>query len=265
MTIGIQCLLAENLDLASGFAKQLIKFNENRKLIESDMVLSAIEELNDQSFKTSHSIVLTNDKWHQGVVGILASRLKEKYFRPTIIFASFNDEMIKGSGRSIDSFHLRDALDLISKRHPSLIKTFGGHAMAAGLSIKKNDFKKFSEIFELICQEFITPDLLNQTVEYDKSIEPENLNYPMAKLINEQVWGQRFPAPFFVDNFDVLHQEVIAEKHTKCFLKNDKKFQAIFFNNNQTLPDKIRAVYSIDANEFNGNKNLQIIIKSIVE
>ena len=265
MTIGIQCFLAENLDQASSFAKQLIKFNENRKLIESDMVLSAIEELNDQSFKNSHSIVLTNDKWHQGVVGILASRLKEKFFRPTIIFANFNDEMIKGSGRSIDSFHLRDALDLISKRYPSLIKTFGGHAMAAGLSIKKNDFKKFSEIFELTCQEFITPDLLNQTVEYDKSIEPENLNYPMAKMINEQVWGQGFPAPFFVDNFDVLHQEVIAERHIKCFLKKDKKFQAIFFNNNQTLPDKIRAVYSIDANEFNGNKNLQIIIKSIVE
>ena len=137
--------------------------------------------------------------------------------------------------------------------------------MAAGLSIKKNDFKKFSEIFELTCQEFITPDLLNQTVEYDKSIEPENLNYSMAKMINEQVWGQGFPAPFFVDNFDVLHQEVIAERHIKCFLKKDKKFQAIFFNNNQTLPDKIRAVYSIDANEFNGNKNLQIIIKSIVE
>ena len=265
MTIGIQCLLAENLDRASGFAKQLIKFNENRKLIESDMVLSAIEELDDQDFKKSHSIVLTNDNWHQGVVGILASRLKEKYFRPTITFANFDDEIIKGSGRSIDSFHLRDALDLISKRHPNLIQTFGGHAMAAGLSIKKNDFKKFSEIFELTCQEFITPDLLNQTVEYDKSIEPSNFNYALAKMINEQVWGQGFPAPFFVDNFDVVHQEVIGEKHTKCFLKNENKYHAIFFNNNQTLPDKIKAVYSIDANEFNGNKNLQIIIKSIVE
>ena len=265
MTIGIQCLLAENLDRASGFAKQLIKFNENRRLIESDMVLSAIDELDDQGFKKSHSIVLTNDNWHQGVVGILASRLKEKYFRPTITFANFDDEIIKGSGRSIDSFHLRDALDLISKRHPNLIQTFGGHAMAAGLSIKKNDFKKFSEIFELTCQEFITPNLLNQTIEYDKSIEPSNFNYALAKMINEQVWGQGFPAPFFVDNFDVVHQEVIGEKHTKCFLKNENKYHAIFFNNNQTLPDKIKAVYSIDANEFNGNKNLQIIIKSIVE
>ena len=219
MTIGIQCLLAENLDRASGFAKQLIKFNENRKLIESDMVLSAIEELDDQDFKKSHSIVLTNDNWHQGVVGILASRLKEKYYRPTITFANFDDEIIKGSGRSIDSFHLRDALDLISKRHPNLIQTFGGHAMAAGLSIKKNDFKKFSEIFELTCQEFISPDLLNQTVEYDKSIEPSNFNYALAKMINEQVWGQGFPAPFFVDNFDVVHQEVIGGKTYEVFSK----------------------------------------------
>jgi len=111
----------------------------------------------------------------------------------------------------------------------------------------------------------MTPDLLNQTVEYDKSIEPENLNYPLAKMINEQVWGQGFPAPFFVDKFVVIHQEVIGEKHLKCFLKCEKKYQAIFFNHNQKLPDKIKAVYSIDTNEFNGNKSLQIIIKSIME
>ncbi|MBT4759550.1 MAG: single-stranded-DNA-specific exonuclease RecJ, partial [Nitrosomonadales bacterium] len=265
MTIGIRCLLAENLNQASNFAKQLIKFNENRKLIESDMVLSAIEEMDDHKFKTAYSIVLANESWHQGVVGILASRLKEKYFRPTITFANFNNFLIKGSGRSIDSFHLRDALDLISKRYPSLIETFGGHAMAAGLTIKKDNFKKFGEIFELTCQELITPDLLNKTIEHDKSIESEDLNYSIAKIINEQVWGQSFPAPLFVDNFDVLNQEIIGEKHTKCLLRNNKNYQAIFFNNNQTLPDKIRVVYSIDANEFNGNKNLQIIIKNIVE
>ena len=265
MTIGIRCLLAENLNQASNFAKQLIKFNENRKLIESDMVLSAIEEMDDHKFKTAYSIVLANESWHQGVVGILASRLKEKYFRPTITFANFNNFLIKGSGRSIDSFHLRNALDLISKRYPSLIETFGGHAMAAGLTIKKDNFKKFGEIFELTCQELITPDLLNKTIEHDKSIESEDLNYSIAKIINEQVWGQSFPAPLFVDNFDVLNQEIIGEKHTKCLLRNNKNYQAIFFNNNQTLPDKIRVVYSIDANEFNGNKNLQIIIKNIVE
>ena len=133
----------------------------------------------------------------------------------------------------------------------------------------KNDFKKFSEIFELTCQEFITPDLLNQTVEYDKSIEPVNLNYPMAKLINEQVWGQRFPAPFFVDNFDVLHQEVIAEKHTKCFLKNDKKFQAIFFNN-KTLYNQISKIHNVtllgrlDINTFKGRSKKQILIEDYI-
>lgn len=265
MATGIRCLLSDNLTQASSYAKELIKFNENRKEIESSMVVSAIEKLENQKSNTNFSIVLVNKDWHEGVVGILASRLKEKYFRPTIAFAKHNEEFIKGSGRSIESFHLRDALDLVSKRHPSLIHTFGGHAMAAGLTIKKDNFKDFSEIFEITCRELINPDLLSKTIELDKSIESKYLNFSTAKILNTQVWGQDFYAPLFVDSFDVIHQEVILDKHTKCSLRKDKNFDAIFFNNNQTLPDKIRVVYTIDANEFNGKTNIQIIIKNIVE
>mgnify|MGYP000011735487 FL=1 len=265
MTIGIRCLLSDNLTQASSYARELIKFNENRKHIESSMVSSAFDLLDNKKSQHQYSIVLVNADWHEGVVGILASRLKEKYFRPTIAFANHSDDLVKGSGRSIDSFHLRDALDLISKRHPSLIQAFGGHAMAAGLTIKKDNFSKFSEVFELTCRELINPDLLSKTIEYDESIESEYLNFSVAKIINNQVWGQEFFAPFFVDTFDVIHQEVLSDKHTKCLLRKDKNYDAIFFNNNQTLPDKIKVVYSIDANEFNGKTSIQIIIKNIVE
>ena len=158
--------------------------------------------------------------WHQGVIGILAARIKEKYYRPTIIFAEGGAGLLKGSGRSISSYHLRDALDLISKRNPNLIHTFGGHAMAIGLTIKSENFKIFSEEFESVSRELIQKEDLNLIIEIDKEIPSNYFNYETARAINSQIWGQGFPAPIFFGTFDVLDQKVIAEKHTKCILYN---------------------------------------------
>ena len=265
MTLGIQCLLSDNMDSANNLAKKLNAFNEKRKFIEQEMKEKALLILTEPNIKNCYSVTMFDPSWHQGVIGILAARIKEKYYRPTIIFAEGDTGLLKGSGRSISSYHLRDALDLISKRNPNLIYTFGGHAMAIGLTIKSENFKIFSEEFESVSRELIQKEDLNLIIEVDKEIPSNYFNYETAKVINTQIWGQGFPAPIFFGTFDVLDQKVIAEKHTKCILNNNNnnKYNAIFFNSIQTLPDRMSISYSVDANEFNNKKSLQIIIKNL--
>ena len=263
MTLGIQCLLSDNMESANNLAKKLNAFNEKRKFIEQGMKEKALLTLSEPNIKNCYSVTMFDPSWHQGVIGILAARIKEKYYRPTIIFAKGGTGLLKGSGRSISSYHLRDALDLISKRNPNLIYTFGGHAMAIGLTIKSENFKIFSEEFESVSRELIQKEDLNLIIEVDKEIPSNYFNYETAKVINSQIWGQGFPAPIFFGTFDVLDQKVIAEKHTKCILYNKNKYNAIFFNSIQTLPDRMSISYSVDANEFNNKKSLQIIIKNL--
>ena len=265
MTLGIQCLLSDNMESANNLAKKLNAFNEKRKFIEQGMKEKALLTLSEPNIKNCYSVTMFDPSWHQGVIGILAARIKEKYYRPTIIFAEGDAGLLKGSGRSISSYHLRDALDLISKRNPNLIYTFGGHAMAIGLTIKSENFKIFSEEFESVSRELIQKEDLNLIIEVDKEIPSNYFNYETAKVINTQIWGQGFPAPIFFGTFDVLDQKVIAEKHTKCILNNNNnnKYNAIFFNSIQTLPDRMSISYSVDANEFNNKKSLQIIIKNL--
>ena len=263
MTLGIQCLLSDNMDSANNLAKKLNAFNEKRKFIEQEMKEKALLILTEPNIKNCYSVTMFDPSWHQGVIGILAARIKEKYYRPTIIFAKGGTGLLKGSGRSISSYHLRDALDLISKRNPNLIHTFGGHAMAIGLTIKSENFKIFSEEFESVSRELIQKEDLNLIIEVDKEIPSNYFNYETAKVINSQIWGQGFPAPIFFGTFDVLDQKVIAEKHTKCILYNKNKYNAIFFNSIQALPDRMSISYSVDANDFNNKKTLQIIIKNL--
>ena len=265
MTLGIQCLLSDNMESANNLAKKLNAFNEKRKFIEQGMKEKALLTLSEPNIKNCYSVTMFDPSWHQGVIGILAARIKEKYYRPTIIFAKGGTGLLKGSGRSISSYHLRDALDLISKRNPNLIYTFGGHAMAIGLTIKSENFKIFSEEFESVSRELIQKEDLNLIIEVDKEIPSNYFNYETAKVINTQIWGQGFPAPIFFGTFDVLDQKVIAEKHTKCILNNNNnnKYNAIFFNSIQALPDRMSISYSVDANDFNNKKTLQIIIKNL--
>ncbi len=201
MAIGIKCLIANNKNEAENYAKQLVVFNEQRKLVENKMKDEAFSTLSDFIVDDNYTITMYDIKWHQGVIGIVASRLKEKYYRPTIIFAKDDSGLLKGSGRSISSFHLKDALDLVSKKNPDLIVTFGGHAMAAGLTIKLENFKKFCAEFEIIAKELLSPADLNLVIEFDKSIPKEYLNHETIKTINSQVWGQGFPPPNFLWDF----------------------------------------------------------------
>jgi len=263
MAIGIKCLIANNKNEAENYAKQLVVFNEQRKLVENKMKDEALSTLPDSILDDNYTITMYDIKWHQGVIGIVASRLKEKYYRPTIIFAKDDSGLLKGSGRSISSFHLKDALGLVSKKNPDLILTFGGHAMAAGLTIKLENFKKFCTEFEIIAKELLSPADLNLIIEFDKSIPKEYLNHETIKTINSQVWGQGFPPPVFFGTFEVVRQEIVAGKHNKCTLKNEyDTYNAIIFNYSEELADRIEITYTIELNEFNHKSSIQLIIKT---
>jgi single-stranded-DNA-specific exonuclease len=199
------------------------------------------------------------------VVGILASRIKEKYFRPTIIFALDESGLLKGSGRSIPGIHLRDTLDLISKKNSKLVKSFGGHAMAAGLTIEATSFDLFVTIFEQTCSELLTEDDLNLVINIDESILDNSVNFDIVKKIDMSIWGQGFIQPQYLDKFEVIEQSVLMDKHKKCKLNfNGYLYEGIFFNHTECLPDRIEAVYRVEANEFREKKNIQIILNNLI-
>lgn len=262
MSLGINCLLADDAASATRIAAKLDALNRERRGIEAEMQDSAQAVLEAIDPSGNFSLALFDDTWHQGVIGILASRLKDKYHRPTIAFARANNGEIKGSGRSIAGLHLRDALDMVSKRHPKLIKKFGGHAAAAGLSIAEADFENFVAAFEQTCCELLSADDLAQRIETDGALEPDAMTLEVARLLDEQIWGQGFPAPQFDDDFAVQSQRVVGEKHLKLRLSTrGKPIEAILFGHNEPLPDQVHAVYSLSVNEYNGSQSLQLIIR----
>ena len=262
MSLGINCLLTDDATVAMQIATQLDSLNRERRSIETDMQDSALAALEDIDPNDNFSLVLFNDTWHQGVIGILASRLKDKFHRPTIAFAQSANGELKGSGRSIAGLHLRDALDLVSKRHPQLIKKFGGHAAAAGISIAKADFSAFSSAFEDVARELLSPTDLMLRIETDGALDSAAMTLDAARQLDEQVWGQGFPAPQFDDMFIVENQRIVGEKHSKLKLsKNSQPIDAILFGHNEPLPERIHAVYSLSINEYNGNQTLQLIIR----
>ena len=196
------------------------------------------------------------------MIGILASRLKDKFHRPTIAFARSSNGEIKGSGRSIAGLHLRDALDLVSKRHPALIGKFGGHAAAAGLSIAEADFENFVAAFEQVAGELLSASDLAQRIETDGALEIAEMNLDVARSLDAQVWGQGFPAPQFDDDFIVQNQRVVGERHLKLrLMRNEKIIEAILFGHNEMLPGQIHAVYSLSVNEYNGTQSVQLVIR----
>ncbi len=262
MSLGIECLLTDDLGRAAEIASQLDNINRERRSIESEMQEAAMQTLENINPQASATLCLFNAQWHQGVIGIVASRLKEKYFRPTITFAPAGNGMIKGSGRSIPGFHLRDALDLVSKRAPHLIDKFGGHAMAAGLSLQEKDFEEFLKVFEQVGKEWLTSSQLEHVLETDGELDIGDFNLDFISLLETQVWGQGFAPPLFNDQFQVLNQKILKEKHLKLFLEKDgKQFDAIWFNNTEGLPRTIRAAYRLDANEYNGRTKVQLLLE----
>ncbi|HEX5364262.1 MAG TPA: DHHA1 domain-containing protein, partial [Gallionella sp.] len=262
MSAGIAGLLIDDEAAATQIAAELDALNRERRHIEADMQDSALAALETIDPQDGYSLTLFDAGWHQGVIGILASRLKDKFHRPVLAFARANNGEIKGSGRSIPGLHLRDALDLVSKRHPALIKKFGGHAAAAGLSIAEADFKTFVAAFEQVSGELLDEGDLVRRIETDGALDPGEMNLDIARLLGQQVWGQGFPAPQFDDAFIVKSQRVVGEKHLRLKLeKQGQLVDGILFNQAEPLPDRVRAVYSLDINEYKGSQSLQLIVR----
>jgi single-stranded-DNA-specific exonuclease len=269
MSLGIECLLTDDANRAWEIAQELDSMNRERRDIEAGMQQEALQILEqpmaglagpDPSARFTVSVF--NDTWHQGVIGIVASRLKDKYHRPTITFAPGDEATIKGSGRSIPGFHLRDALDLVSKRCPGMMVKFGGHAMAAGLTVRAERFAEFQEAFEAVGKEWLTDDQLARVIETDGDIEDGCFSPEFVTLLEQQVWGQGFPAPTFCGEFDVLRQSVLKGKHLKLQLgRGSQRFDAIWFNHAESLGASAQVAYRLDNNTFNGVTRVQLVIE----
>jgi single-stranded-DNA-specific exonuclease len=192
----------------------------------------------------------------------VASRLKEKYFRPTLAFAPAGDDELRGSGRSIPDVHLRDVLDLVSKRHPGLIRKFGGHAMAAGLTLGRDDFEQFSPAFEQAVIELTGRKSFEPLIETDGSLEQGFANAQVAVMLEQEVWGAGFAAPLFLDEFMVRSQKLVGEKHLKLSLeRGHQRFDAIWFNRIDSLPEFVKVAYRLDQNVWNGRITVQLVIE----
>ena len=271
MTLGIECLTTDDPARAMEIATQLDAINRERRVIEASMqeaALVAIEarsksvEAQSPNATLRAAIVLFDAEWHQGVVGIVASRMKDRFHRPTIAFAPAADGTLRGSGRSIAGLHLRDALDLVFKRETGLIEKFGGHAMAAGLTIAHSNLPRFEAAFEKAVRAMLDPVLLTRTIETDGPLAEDAATIATVRALDAQVWGQGFAAPLFSDAFDIESQRIVKEKHLKLTMKKGKRrFDAIWFNNVATLPDRAHVVYRLAADSYNGNTRLQLIVE----
>jgi single-stranded-DNA-specific exonuclease len=262
MRLGIECLLSDDETKAAEMARELDRLNTERRSIEADMHQSALDGLPDGGVAERFSLCLHREDWHQGVVGILASRLKERFHRPAIAFARGADGTLKGSGRSIAGLHLRDALDLVSKRAPALILRFGGHAAAAGLTIAERDLARFSAAFEAVCRERLAAADLAQTIQTDGMLAGEELALASALTLTQEVWGQGFAPPLFHGEFVVRSQRVAARKHSRLVLDGPGRgIDAVLFGVAEPLPQRLHAVYRLEVDELNGARRVQLTIE----
>ncbi|WP_461520433.1 single-stranded-DNA-specific exonuclease RecJ [Porticoccus sp.] len=276
MSIGIQCLLETDPYLAREYAVQLDELNRDRRVIEADMqreALVALEQLNLDEQQLPWGLCLFDADWHQGVVGLLASRIKDRVHRPVIAFADAGNGEFKGSARSIPGLHIRDALDAVASRHPELISKFGGHAMAAGLSLPAERYWDFVAAFDdEVCRQ-LSPSDLEAEILTDGVLEPGELNIDTAQLLRESgPWGQHFPEPLFEGEFYIVQQRIVGEKHLKLMLALDKGkrqlIDAIAFNvNTEQWPnpaaEKVSLVYKLDINLWQGRESVQLMVESI--
>ena len=253
MAQGIECLLAEDTPRALALAQRLDELNRERREIEGRMKDEAMATLDLDDPGDRFTVSLFNPAWHQGVVGIVASRVKDRFHRPAVVFAPGEGDDIKGSGRSIGALHLRDCLDLVSKAEPGLLRRFGGHAMAAGLTIAAADFGRFSAAFESAAQRMLAPADLSSEIMTDGALEPAYMNLNFVRALEDDVWGQGFPVPTFADTFQVTGQRLIKDRHLKLNLKRGTHaFEAIQFNATERLPESARVAFRLGVDEFNG-------------
>ncbi len=270
MSLGIECLATDDAARALNIAQQLDALNKERREIEAGMQEQALAALEHIDVADTAGIALFEPDWHQGVVGIVASRIKEKLHRPVFAFARADEEkndgsgQLRGSGRSITGLHLRDALDLVSKRAPGLLKKFGGHAAAAGVTIDEADFPRFRDTFAAVADELLAADDLTRTLHTDGTLESGYFSLETARLLENEIWGQGFPAPLFEGKFTVEQQRVLKEKHLKLRLKaGGLRFDAIQFNFGEAPGDEVRAAYRLSVNEYNGVQSVQLMVEHL--
>jgi single-stranded-DNA-specific exonuclease len=276
MSLGIDCLLADDPDQAQVLATELDRLNRERRAIETEMKQQAEAVLEtwapDDPRELPWGLCLYQQGWHQGVIGILASRVKERYHRPVIAFAPGGDNLIKGSARSIPGMHIRDVLDEVAVQQPELLQKFGGHAMAAGMTIREADFDDFAQVFDQVVRRHLRPDDLEAVVHSDGAIADQEMTLETARAIMDGgPWGQGFAEPMFDGQFEVISSRVVGDKHWKlvlCPVGSDLTVDAIAFNACETLPvmpQHVHAAYRLDENEWQGRISLQLRIEYMQE
>ena len=264
MTTGVECLISDDDHMARHYAQQLEDLNRERRELELDMQWDAAMLLHKIDVNRQRTISLFEPSWHQGIVGLVASRVKESKHRPTIAFANAAEGELKGSGRSIEGIHLRDMLDLVTKKRPGLIKKFGGHAMAAGLTIDANGFEDFARIFEEVVEANNDESAFERQVLVDGELQPHEITVNLIESINEQIWGQGFLPPLFANEFKVLQQTLLKGGHLKLTLELDGvRYSGIFFRRSAEIPTHARLAYRPELNEWMGRTNIQLVIEHV--
>ncbi|MEK1939411.1 MAG: single-stranded-DNA-specific exonuclease RecJ [Pseudomonas sp.] len=270
MSLGIECLLCEDEATARDMAVQLDQLNQDRKTIEQGMQREALAQLKDLPLESMpFGLCLFEPDWHQGVIGILASRMKERYHRPTIAFADAGEGLMKGSARSVPGFHIRDALDAVAATHPGLISKFGGHAMAAGLSLPQENFADFAAAFDAEVRRQLQEDDLTGRLLSDGALAVEEFHLELARALrNAGPWGQHFPEPLFHGVFQLVQQRVVGERHLKVVLKSEcgaVQLDGIAFGIDRDVwPNPtvrwVELAYKLDVNEYRGQETVQLMI-----
>lgn len=275
MSLGIECLLTDSLETAMDLAAELDEMNRTRRELESGMKEDALKQLDsinlDQN-KLPPIICLYHEEWHQGIVGIIAARIRERYYRPCIIFAPGTEGEIKGSGRSIPGIHMRDVIDRVATLNPGLVEKFGGHAMAAGLSLKTEDYAAFHQAASTVVNEQVSASVFKEELLSDGELEPEFFSLSSAQELSQRVpWGQGFPAPAFDDVFEVVERRVLKEIHLKYMLRKkglSGLLPAIVFNvEPEDWPgpgEKAHLLYQLSVNEYKGQQSLQVMIQRLL-
>jgi single-stranded-DNA-specific exonuclease len=275
MSLGIECLLTDDEIIARGMAMQLDALNKERREIQAEMQTQAQTEIStldlDNNNMLPAGLCLYNEDWHQGVVGILASKIKDKLHRPVIAFAPDKDNFIKGSGRSVSGVHIRDVLDTIANLHPDIIDKFGGHAMAAGLTIREKNYEQFREIFAQVVSLFLDEEKLDGKLHSDGELSSNDLSFELAECISSSgPWGQGFPEPVFDGQFEIVTSRIVGNHHLKLQLKlpgENKIIAAIAFNTTcDDWPEaisRVHTLYKLDINEFAGRRQLQLVVDYI--
>lgn len=275
MSVGIECLLTNDTERAQQLAQQLDELNQQRRSIEGEMqeqaaiIVSQLQEA--EATQLPPCVCLFQPDWHEGVVGIVASRIKERWHRPSLVFAQGEDGFLKGSARSIPGFHIRDALAAVDAKYPHLIERFGGHAMAAGLSIAMDNLEAFKEALNAYAQEYLDPALLARTWRTDGVLQSPDLQLQQAQLLTTAgPWGQAFEAPSFHGDFELIQQRIVGQKHLKMVVaqqQGGELIDAICFNADLSIwpseYQRVRLVYRMDVNEFRGRQSLQLIVEAM--